>query len=273
MKDRLKNKGAKIAAAAAVLEELPVRNPGGHVHRSFVLYGRSGTGKTTIASSFPKPMLFLDVKDVGDDSISDVEDLKVMDVREWNDFEMAYWWLKRNPKRYKSLAIDTVSQLQQLAIRKVLEDKSKDADHAGEWGVMTKREWGEVASLMKIWITNLRDLPMDVCFIAQDRTFNVSEEDEAEGLEPEVGPGLSPSIAKHLNANVHHIGNTFIRRKTFETKNGKKVKAFTKTQFCMRVAPHPVYITKIRKPKGIIAPGVIVDPTYDKLVAIIKGEE
>lgn len=220
----------------------------------------------------------MDIKDSGDDSITGTDGLDVTDINSWDDFEMTYWWLKSNPTKYKTLVLDTMSQLQQLAIVKVLEDKKKDAERAGDWGVMTKREWGDVASLMKTWIINLRDLPMDVVFIAQDRTFNVGEEDAAEGLEPEVGPGLSPSIAKHLNAAVHVIGNTFVRRETTTKKvkqasTGKILTKETETiQYCLRVGPNPVYITKVRKPKHIIPPSVIVNPSYDALMAIIKGE-
>lgn len=260
------------------MDELPVRDPGGRVHRSWVVYGRSGTGKTTLFGSFPGKKLLLDVKDVGDDSLDKAPDLKVMDVREWDDFETAYWWLKRNPDRYQSLAVDTMSQLQGLAIRKVLADKGKDEDKAGQFGAMTMKEWGAVAELMKGWIVALRDLPMQVCFIAQDRTFNTSEEDESQGIDPEVGPALSPSIAKALNAAVHVVGNTFIRRRVVRVKlksppKGKSPYADReRIEFCMRIGPNPVYITKARKAKSILLPSVVVDPTYDKLVDILTGE-
>lgn len=260
------------------MEELPVRPPGGRIHKSFVFYGRSGTGKTTVFSTFPGRKLLLDVKDVGDDSLTGVEDIDVMDINSWDDFEMAYWWVKRNPKKYQSLGIDTMSQLQQLAIKKVLEDKGKDPEKAGEWGSMTKQDWGAVASMMKVWIINLRDLPMQVGFIAQDRTFNVGEEDEANGLDPEVGPGLSPATAKALNAAVHFIGNTFIRRRVARVKvkkpeKGKSpYKEVEKIEYCMRIGPNATYVTKVRKAKVITLPSVVVDPTYDRLMAIMNGE-
>lgn len=256
-----------------------MRDPGGRRHRSWVVYGRSGTGKTTFYGSFPGKKLLLDVKDVGDDSLAKVPDLKVMDVRSWDDFETAFWWLKRNPGRYDSLAIDTMSQLQGLAIRKVLDDKGKDGERAGEWGVMTKKEWGAVAELMKSWIIAVRDLPMETCFIAQDRAFNVSEEDETQGLDPEVGPALSPSIAKALNAAVHVVANTFIRRRVVRVKlkNPPKGKSpfvdKEKIEFCLRIGPNPVYITKARKAKAIQLPSVVVDPTHDQLMGILTGEE
>lgn len=274
----MKKAKTKVPAAARELEELIVRKPGGHRHRSFVFYGRSGTGKTTVAGTFPGKKLLLDIKDVGDDSLTGQDDIDVTDIKSWDDFEMTYWWIKRHPKRYQTIILDTMSQLQMLAIRKILEDKNKDPDRAGEWGVMTKQDWGAVASLMKMWIINLRDLPMDVVFIAQDRVFNVGEEDEAKGLDPEVGPGLSPAIAKHLNAAVHFIANTFIRRRLVKVKvkNPKKgqppKKEVEKIEYCLRIGPNATYITKVRKARAILLPSIVVDPTYDKLMSIINGE-
>lgn len=271
----MKVKKKKPPAASREIEELPTRKPGhGRKYRSFVVYGRSGTGKTTVFGTFPGRKLLADVKDVGDDSLDGAEDVEVMDVRSWDDFEMLYWFLYKNPGEYDTLGVDTMSQLQQLAIRKVLEDKGKDPEKAGAWGAMAKQDWGTVASMMKDYIIRLRDLPMNVVFIAQDRTFNVGEEDASEGLDPEVGPGLSPSIAKHLNAAVHFVGNTFIRQRTVKIKlktpeKGRSHREEERIEYCMRIGPNPVYMTKVRKAKTILLPSVVVDPTYDKLMEII----
>lgn len=244
-----------------------------YFHRSWVFYGRSGTGKTTVAGSFPKKILLLNINDKGTDSISDLgDDVMVTDVETWDDFEMAYWWLVKNPGIYKTLIIDTVTQLQQVGLEKVLVDADKDPSRAGEWGVMTKREWGQVASLMKMWVTNLRDLPMEVVFLAQDRLSETETDDPETMLDPEIGPRLSPSIAAHLNAEVSVIGNTFIRRKTRIKRVGGKKKEVSRTQYCMRLGPNPVYVTKARKPKRFKLPSVLVDPTYDELIKILKGE-
>lgn len=243
-----------------------------------MFYGRSGTGKTTLAGSFPGKKLLLDIKDVGDDSLEGTPNIEVLDVTSWDEFEVAYWYLKKHPKEYDVLIIDTMSQLQQLAIRKVLTDEGKDADRAGDWGTMTKQMWGEVASLMKGWILHLRDLPMQVVFIAQDRVFNSGDDDDSSSdLAPEVGPGLSPSIAKTLNAAVHVVANTFIRCREIRVKvkkpeKGKPPYKFVeKIEFCLRVGPNPTFITKVRKAKAILLPEVIVDPSYDKIMAILSG--
>lgn len=242
-------------------------------HRSYVFYGRSGTGKTTAASTFPKPMLLLDAKDRGTDSISDVPGIDVLDVQTYDEFETAYWYLFQHPKKYKTVVIDTMSQVQQLIIQKITEEKGGDIARAGEWGTMTKRDWGTVASGLKDVITRYRDLPMEVVFIAQDRVFNLDDEaDEESMIDPEVGPGLIPSVVKHLNAVITVIGNTFIRNKIKVEGKGKKRKETKRTQYCLRVGPNPVYVTKIRKPKKVKLPSVLINPSYGDLIEIIKGE-
>lgn len=245
--------------------------------RSFVIYGRSGTGKTTFAGTFPGPILYLDVKDEGTDSISDVKDLEVMEIASLDDLDEAYWWLKENPGEYKTVVIDTVSQLQQIVVEEVASTKKKKSTkRAGDWGSMTKQDWGEVAGILKERLINFRDLSSDdtnVVFIAQDRTFNFEEEsDDEQVLAPEVGPALSPSVARTLNAAVTMIGNTFIRMKRVKKEvNGKK-KTIEKIEYCLRIGPNPVYVTKVRKAKSFDTPDVIVDPSYDDVMEVINGE-
>jgi hypothetical protein len=242
--------------------------------RSYVFYGRSGSGKTTLSSTFPKPLLLLDVRDEGTDSIADVEDVKVLEINEWEDIERAYWWIKRHPKAFKTVVMDTVTQLQQAAVLHVLKGKKKDTSRAGDWGTMSKREWGDVAQLMKTWVVNFRDLPVEMVFLAQDRMFNFDEDEGSadEQLSPEIGPRLSPSVASALNAAVGVIGNTYTRSRAYKKEiNGKKVER-EKIEYCLRIGPSPLYVTKIRKPRGITAPAFIVDPTYDDIISAIKGE-
>lgn len=244
--------------------------------RSFAVYGRSGTGKTTLSSTFPSPILLLDLRDEGTDSVSDVKDIELRELATLEEVEDMYWWLTKNPDEFATVVIDTATQLQGMVVQEISSGNKKGK--AGEWGTMSQRDWGKVSGIMKELITNYRDLAADhginVVFIAQDRTFNIDDEDGAvEGqLAPEVGPALSPAIAKHLNASVSVIAHTFIRTRveTREVK-GKKVKR-EKAEYCLGLGPHPVYTRKVRKPRSSGVPDYIVDPRYEDILEIIKGE-
>lgn len=239
-------------------------------YHKVLLYGKSGTGKTTLACDFPGPKLLLDINDRGTDSVTDVKGLEVLPCEEWGDFEETYWFIKKNKSKYKSLIIDTVSMLQGMALTKVVGDSGREGRNGG---MLTKKDWGEAASLLNTWIMNIRDLPMHVIFLAQDRVSNAGgEDDDNDGqILPEVGPRLMPSVASTLNAAVSIIGNTFVRERVTKTKTAdKKIVEKRKIEYCLRIGPHAYYTTKVRKPKSIEVPSFLVDPTYKELVANLE---
>lgn len=245
--------------------------------RSWCFYGRSGTGKTTLSSSFPMPALLLDCKDEGTDSVIDIEGLDVIDIEEHTDFEETFWYIKQNAKKYKTVIVDTVTMLQEIFVRHIADKKNLKNKNPGDWGTMTKQEWGEVASWLKTWITNYRSLSalgIEVVFLAQDRTFNVDDEEDTDGaeIEPEIGPRLSPSVKSHLCAAVSIIGNTFIRTYEKEIGEGKKKRKKAVVEYCVRLGPSASYITKIRKPKSVSLPKFLTDPSYEEILEIIEGE-
>jgi hypothetical protein len=241
---------------------------------SIVVYGPSGTGKTTFAASAPGKILYLDVKDEGTASIADVKGIDVFEVEEFADFEEAYWWLRKNPKAYKTVIIDTCTQLQGMVVSELKGDKKaagkfKDKK-MGDFGTMSRGDWGDIAGMLREWLGNYRDLTslgINVVFIAQHRTFNLTDEEEenAQMLAPEIGPALMPSVARTLNASVGIVVNTYIR----EHKGKDKKKTI---QYCLGIGPSPLYTRKVRKPKSVRLPDVIVDPTFQDVLDITKGD-
>jgi len=240
-----------------------------------VVYGRAGAGKTTFASTFPKPILLIDASEQGTDSILDVKGVDVLRLANWDDINDAYWYVVKS-KKYKTVVIDTISNVQDFAIKHVLAENNKSDEEVGGWGTMSRKDWGKVSTLMKTEMLNFRDIPgVNIVFIAHDRIFGGGEEseDNADGaITPEVGPRLMPSVASTLNAAVGVIGNMFVREHVREIKIGKKTKIKRSVQYCLRVGPHAYYTTKLRKPKSIAAPAFIVDPTYDKVVDVMSGK-
>lgn len=241
--------------------------------RSFLFYGRSGTGKTTLACSLPKPLLLVDINDEGTDSVSDVEGVYVIQPKSWEELDDLYWSLLEDPSQYASIVIDTITEAQQMVVEEIGEKKG-GSKVPGEWGTLTKQDWGNVASRLKEWITRMKKLPMEVAFIAQERVFNL-DDDEAlidDQIEPEIGPRVSPSVADHLCAAVSVIGNTFIGEKVKTVKKGTRKTQVRKKEYRLRLGPNSYYITKIRKPKDIEVPDFVVDPTYKSIIEISQGE-
>lgn len=170
--------------------------------------------------------------------------------------------------------MDTVTMWQQIKIEEIVGEKAaKMGKQPTDWGVMKKQQWGEVSGYLKTWITNFRDLEVEVVFIAQDRAFNIDEDDEVGELNPEVGPSLSPATKSHLCAAVGVIGNTFVRTRTrtIKRKKGKDIEKEV-TEYCLRLGPSASYITKFRKPKKISLPDFLVDPTYEEILETIEGD-
>lgn len=235
------------------------------IELNILLYGRSGTGKTTLIGSAPKPLLILDIREKGTTSIRNIKDTFVLSLHSWKDFEDAYWFLmSEEGQKYKTIAVDTITQLQEFALEQI---------RGSSKGLVSRKTWGEASELLKAWIMLFRDLPMNVIFTAQDRQTKGSDEDGEDmdsAIIPEVGPYVMPSVAKIMNAAVDIIGNTFIRERVTVTKDPKtnKRSESRKMEYCLRVGPHPIFITKFRTPTGggDSIPPVLVSPTFKDLI-------
>lgn len=254
-------------------------------HGSTALYGRSATGKTTLAATYPKPILYFNIRDNGTDSIADVEDIDVVNIESSEQLREQLLWLHKQANRgkliYRTVVLDTLTQLQSILVEemgeKIKERLSSKKLKAGDFGSLKLQEWGIIAGEMKAVIMDVRSLPVESVFIAQERIFNTGEEGEDDGLDqiaPEVGTRLMKSVNADLCASVSVIGNTFIKVKVTKTKNDKgQITKHIEKLYCLRLGPNEVYTTKIRKPKGVQAPDYIEDPTYRKIQRIMKGKE
>jgi hypothetical protein len=246
------------------------------------IYGKGKTGKTTLWSSFPKPILAIlcsGGKKPGElRSINTPENRKVIKqvpLRATEEiFELADYVASGNSP-YKTVTLDHASGLQDLFLREILGVVKLPEQLS--WGLVTQQQYGQLALKMKDALRRLLDLDGDTVIVAQERNFGEDNDNSELRLMPYVAAALSPSVTGWLNPAVDYNCQTFIRQK-METKISKLGNKEVKRQvvsdgveYCLRTGPHPIYTTGFRVPKGYPLPDVIVDPTYDKIMKIING--
>lgn len=231
------------------------------------LYGRPGTGKTTISCTAPKPLLLIDVKDKGTDSgkRDDLQpgDITVFELETFDDIYEVYDYIEENPDRFKSVVIDHMTALQDFCYDKVMEEEGKSKMSQGMYGT-AGGYLKEVINLYK----GLTDLGITPIFNCQDRMESGDGEGEDQLL-PEVGPSLMPSVARTLCAASRVIGHTY-QFENVEKLEGAKVRR--NIEFRLRLGPNPYYITKVTRPFGTPCPQFLVDANYKDIMKIVKGK-
>lgn len=249
----------------------------------FLVYGPSGTGKTTLACSFPKPLLFVRPEQVEDGSLSIRRVKGVVAPRPLRSPEELdqLCELQRDREEYRTIVLDGVTKFQDLVLQKVV--GLKEAPAQLNWGVASQQDWGTVSAELKEHLRRLlrlSDTGCNVVVLGGERALNTGdgENGQASILMPSVMIALTPSSMGWLHEVCDYNVRTFIRRRT-ETKtvtiNGKQREREVPGQgydYCLKVGPDDLYQTKFRVPKGTELPEVIVDPDYGKIIKYIEGE-
>lgn len=234
---------------------------------TWLIYGKNGTGKTTLLSTVDN-MLILAAED-GTLSIREKAkgNAKKIRIDSWDKIEEVYWLLKRGTWKdggvyikvkggsflVKSLGFDTITKLAEVCMRNiVLGDKAKDVKK----DVITKtmKNWGDMSEKLKYWLQTFKDLPLQKVWLCQEST-------NAEDLESEeytIFPAVNKSLRLYVQSEADIIGRTFIK----QVETGK-------VQFRMSVAPNPTYVTKDRTN---LLGGVIPNPKLNKLYDKVFNE-
>jgi len=231
-----------------------------------LVYGRSGSGKTHFASTFPTPSLLIDCNEGGTDTIADRHDIDHVLITTWEQFDALYWELA-NGTDYESIIIDQITALQDFAMTDVRRKVKKSSDD-----VFSTRNWGQMSGLFKEGLEHMRDLKhqYNMCFIAHERIFDSDTDEEADVIVPNISARVIPSVVTFIEGAVDTIGGTFIRERWVGEGDQQEAVA----EYCMRIGPQQYYATKIRRPASAGAlPDVIVNPTFQKIKDLTTGAQ
>lgn len=179
---------------------------------------------------------------------------------------------------FATLVLDHVTGLQDLSLSEIL---GKPVPEQKGWGLASQQQYGQCTARCKDILRVLLDFPGNVVIISQEREFGGKEGEAAtdDSVRPTVGAAVSPSLAGWLHPACDYNLQTFKRARMVDHTRTVAGKTITTKQratenpieYCARCEPHDTIMTKFRVPKGYKLPDAIVDPSYDKVLAVIQG--
>lgn len=252
-----------LSTRAKSVQEMPIDGV-------FVIYGDSGSGKTELASSFPKskeePMLILDILEGGTGSISvgNRDNIQVVNIDSFEELDEVLTDVekgftidaqgKQQPVKYGTIVIDSATQLEFLLKKYVMAAAGKDQMNLNLWG-QAKNGHDQIWNLCKYLHKKTGSNIVVICLPKE-------VQDEKDPSFNKVIPNLMTSASYGLCAKASFVWYTKVEKdsvidpKTQEVKEEKK--------FFTYIDAHPYLLTKCRKPKEIQIPEKVQNLTYDK---------
>lgn len=185
---------------------------------SFLIYGASGTGKSTFGAQFSKPIF------IGNEVPMEQDVDKYPQCKSIEDVEAALKDLKsvmaKDPKAYGTLVIDSLDGLQDI----FRQDKCYDADITpGAYG-RDKGEWGKYWQDLRKWLVSLKreyivplQQQLTLVWIAHERVRTITDLNQnIDYREPDLENRVAPEIQNYVDA----IFYLMMDAKTYRTKSG-----------------------------------------------------
>lgn len=252
--------------------------PVGSRSRNIVMlvYGEHGVGKTTFAARAPDP-LFVLIEPTGDDSLLGHPTAQKVEVFNWTDLEPVYAYLMQpaTSKRFQTIVIDTLSEMQELAIRKVI-GRTGRTDRSrlitDESKQLTMQQWGEVGRYMSEIIRKLILLSDRYHVILLGQLKMQTDERGNKYL----GPDLSPASIKPAERLLPIIGQLESDPENETDLNGRIVGRKFRNR--LTIIPTGDAEGKDRSsglwvPAHQKLPAVMTNPDLSDIIAIYRGEK
>ena len=248
-------------------------------HQIDLYMGKPKSGKTLIAGSYPKPMLYISVGDDGggrvlmtaykDDIAKGLIKVKNLcndqpvngKIKHTSIEKLAdvLWELKQpNAPKFKTIVIDTIGALQDDYKSYMEFQKSGKQLSTSEWGDVSKmvlnikdnmKRFSEEMQVQFVWVSHVKEMEMY----------------ETSGLNKELR--IIPDLTKNSGTKyMKDASNIFYccRKTVLDNKGQKTVK------FLVYVGPHPLIDTGTRD-IALKVGDFVEDFTYDKWQQIVKA--
>lgn len=178
---------------------------------NILIYGDSGTGKTTLAGSADKvpamrPVLFVDIEGGTESLRHSYPDVETVRVQTWKEMQEVYNALYEGDHEYKTVVLDSLTEIQKFNMYNIMKDviqKRPDLDP----DVPSMREWGKNLEQIRRMVRGFRDLEMHTIFTALNKT----EKDQRTGLTT-MKPSLSGKMADEVAAFLDIVAYYYVKQ-------------------------------------------------------------
>lgn len=241
-------------------------------NRLTILMGKAGSGKTTLAGTFPKPILYVSIdtdgggevlKGYGDDEIkrlaltSDVPGTPGAKHIQAKVMELLSELEGKHP--YKTVIFDAYSSIEEGLVNYIEKLKGKR---------LNLDERGSIGTLMLNLRNKIVDLSRgDVEYVCITHVKYKEDVDNTTGEKSQI---LIPKMSyNNGNLLLERASNVmYMARRTVISDDGTRT-----VKFLAYVGAHPNMDTKIRTEKPLETSGLYIENcSYDKIQSLVKGE-
>ena len=167
--------------------------------------------------------------------------------------------IKAKGAGYATVVLDTFSLFTNVWTEEKIIKKNKR---------MTQQAWGDLKTDTEELIRLAHELSQ-YCWVV----LTCHEASDAfEGMEDEIAPDIRPSVSKGARTYLEGMANYGIHTTKLKKTVIKDGAEQTLVRYGAHVGPNEYYWTKLQINKDIKVPSLIINPTYTKLMKIVKGE-
>lgn len=225
---------------------------------SVLAYGKAGSGKSILASTFPKPLIIdADGGHKVYESSGVFKDAKyVRGSQCLIALQKAIKQIKEGTNEFETLVIDSLTALENKAVSqfKGLNSENWDTNlYTNRGHKLNYDSWGAISGSTIALLSELRDYPVNVVIITQ---ISVHNDAGREKYYPEL-------VGKGQNESLHFADIVAYMEKVEDTNGVARLLHLSSTE-------NDSFQAKARSVQGYLKP--IKNPTYKKLIEVVGNQ-